>query len=176
MCGTFLNVVDHRLAIPAKEREMSALFDERSRQEFELRQRRLRRRPISPSDEVVADAEGSHGNANACPRDDTIAVKSEGVFSMDKKVDDVQCNRSMGAGTDSSSRVMLEAAARASLRTKFDHVGIDQLSSSDRDARAIAINRGMTNSPPPPSLTMSGGVYPATRFLVSYASMYLIKA
>jgi hypothetical protein len=51
------------------------------------------------------------------------------------------------------SREMLEAAARASLRTKFDHVGIDPHSSAVniRDPRSIAENRGMTNSPPPPS-------------------------
>ena len=60
------------------------------------------------------------------------------------------------AGTESSSREMLEAAAR-SLRTKFDHVGIDPHSSAvaNRDVRSIAENRGMTNSPPPPSLAMS---------------------
>jgi hypothetical protein len=56
---------------------------------------------------------------------------------------------------DASSREMLEAAARASLRTKFDHVGIDPHSSPDRDVRSISENRGMTNSPPPPSLAMS---------------------
>jgi hypothetical protein len=61
-----------------------------------------------------------------------------------------------GDGTESSSREMLEAAAR-SLRTKFDHVGIDPHSSAvaNRDVRSIAENRGMTNSPPPPSLAMS---------------------
>jgi hypothetical protein len=52
---------------------------------------------------------------------------------------------------------MLEAAARASLRTKFDHAGIDAHSSPDRDVRHIAESRGMTNSPPPPSLAMSPG-------------------
>jgi len=59
--------------------------------------------------------------------------------------------------SESSSREMLEAAAR-SLRTKFDHVGIDPHSSAvnNRDVRSIAENRGMTNSPPPPSLGMSG--------------------
>jgi hypothetical protein len=50
---------------------------------------------------------------------------------------------------------MLEAAARASLRAKFDHVGIDPHSANERDVRAIAENRGMTQSPPPPSLAMS---------------------
>lgn len=58
--------------------------------------------------------------------------------------------------SESSSREMLEAAAR-SLRTKFDHVGIDPHSSAvaNRDVRSIAENRGMTNSPPPPSLAMA---------------------
>ena len=52
-----------------------------------------------------------------------------------------------------SSREMSEAAARASLRTKFDHVGIDPHASAD--VRSITENRGMTNSPPPPSLAMA---------------------
>jgi hypothetical protein len=56
------------------------------------------------------------------------------------------------------SREMLEAAARASLRSKFDHVGIDSHSSEGRDVRSIAENRGMTNSPPPPSLSMSAAL------------------
>ena len=55
---------------------------------------------------------------------------------------------------DATSRELLEAAARASLRTKFDHVGIDP-HSPDRDVRSIVESRGMTNSPPPPSLVLS---------------------
>lgn len=60
-----------------------------------------------------------------------------------------------------SARQKLEAAARASLRSKFDHVGIDHGSIDPRhlstglDVRAVAENRGMTNSPPPPSLAVS---------------------
>jgi hypothetical protein len=61
-----------------------------------------------------------------------------------------------GAGAvGTSARELLEAAARASLRAKFDHVGIDPHANADRDIRAIADNRGLTNSPPPPSLALS---------------------
>lgn len=59
------------------------------------------------------------------------------------------------SGDSASSRELLEAAARASLRTKFDHVGIDPHSSPDRDVRSMTESRGMTNSPPPPSLVLS---------------------
>jgi hypothetical protein len=59
------------------------------------------------------------------------------------------------SGGEVVSQEMLEAAARASLRTKFDHVGIDPHSSADRDVRSIAENRTMASSPPPPSLAMS---------------------
>jgi hypothetical protein len=52
------------------------------------------------------------------------------------------------------SQEMLEAAARASLRSKFDHVGIDAAVVS-RQARTTADKRSMTNSPPPPSLGLS---------------------
>jgi hypothetical protein len=135
-----------------KEREMTALVYERSRQESELRQRRMRRRPISPSDDVAVDSEG-HGCP--CSRDDSIVVKSKSAFSTELKADEVEGQCLRGVSTDSDSREMFEAVARASLRTKFDHVGIDPHASLDR---ALTINRGMANSPPPPNLTLAGGL------------------
>ena len=97
---------------------------------------------------------------NAGSKDDSlVSSDSRKSGSPEKKGDRYDGSghgRKSGGGstTEVSSREMLEAAAR-SLRTKFDHVGIDPHSSPDRDVRAIAENRGMTNSPPPPSLAMS---------------------
>lgn len=136
---------------------MAALADERGRQESELRQRRMRRRPVSPSDDAAFDNNTDMmQRSNGHLKDDPNASKFKGSASNDGKSggDDGDAFSS-SARAAHGSREMLEAAARASLRTKFDHVGIDPHSSPDRDVRSIAENRGMTNSPPPPSLALS---------------------
>jgi hypothetical protein len=132
---------------------LAALADEKGRQESELRQRRLRRRTSSPSDDVMMDYE---------PR---MHTKDDGSdnrrnLSPEKKSDHYDGNHHGGRGKNGgeATREMLEAAARASLRSKFDHVGLDSHSSEGRDVRAIAESRGMTNSPPPPSLSMSAAL------------------
>lgn len=137
-----------------EERELAALASEKGRLESEFRQRALKRRcSSSMSDDMQTDSAadaasrtpGSPSRGDEGPGQD---AKSNSP-SPEKKAD--------GEGSESSSREMLEAAARQ-LRTKFDHVGIDPHSPgavSNRDVRSIAENRGMTNSPPPPSLAMS---------------------
>lgn len=99
------------------------------------------------SDDLASDA-GSRAHGSLSTGEGHLADVKSGHGSPGKMSD--------GDGSESSSREMLEAAAR-SLRTKFDHVGIDPHSSAaaNRDVRSIAENRGMTNSPPPPSLAMS---------------------
>lgn len=132
---------------------MAALADEKGRQESELRQRRLRRRTSSPTDDVMMDYE---------PRMQTKDYGSDNRrnLSPEKKSDHYDGIHHGGHGKNGSEgpREMLEAAARASLRSKFDHVGLDSHSSEGRDVRSIAENRGMTNSPPPPSLSMSAAL------------------
>lgn len=134
-----------------KERELAALANERERLESEFRERAQKRRHSALSDDV-------HVDESASPRSPEAHIT--GVRNIDLSPE----NKEEGdnAGSKSSSREMLEAAAR-SLRTKFDHVGIDPHSSgavANRDVRSIAENRGMTNSPPPPSLGMSGAAGP----------------
>lgn len=129
-----------------QERELTALANERDRQQIELRSRSHKRRAVSPSNEVRMDntsaLKGSHSD-DAENDNNTPQGKIRGSSLEDSKEDHW------------TSRETLEAAARASLRTKFDHVGIDPHSAVERDVRCIAENRSLTNSPPPPSLTLS---------------------
>lgn len=137
-----------------QERELAALADERGRLETEFRQRALKRRNSSLSDDLPMDTGVEAGSRpmGSSYQDEAHGGNAELTDNSPGKQSDKDIN-----GTESSSREMLEAAAR-SLRTKFDHVGIDPHSSAagNRDVRSIAENRGMTNSPPPPSLAMSG--------------------
>jgi hypothetical protein len=144
-----------------EEREIAALDDEKGRLQSQLRQRRLRRRASSMSDEIaesndVTSAHGRHAGGlgdskgEASPPERKLPTGSGGEAS----------GGSARMDPSSTSREMLEAAARASLRTKFDHVGIDPhhvAAGNNRDVRAIADHRGMTSSPPPPSFSMAAG-------------------
>lgn len=143
-----------------EEREIAALNDEKGRQQAQLRQRRLRRRASSSmSDEISAEANDiTFAGADKHVRLD----ENRGANSPTRKKSAESVNGSESASRDTSnadetSREMLEAAARASLRTKFDHVGIDphHAAANSRDVNAIAENRGMTNSPPPPSISVA---------------------
>ena len=124
------------------------------RQDWELRTKRLKRRMSSSSD----DDGGSLKRDNKSP-DRAAASKSpesdgsKGENSEPLKQDqDIQANHHAN-GKELSSKEILEAAARAQLRSKFDHVGIDPHSSSAVDRSVPGIpNRGMTSSPPPPGL------------------------
>ena len=136
-----------------QEQELAALADERGRLESEFRQRALKRRHSALSDDMQVDGGGDaslHHHGSPSRDEGHDANSKDNSPSPEKK------SGNDSAGSESSSREMLEAAAR-SLRTKFDHVGIDPHSSAvaNRDVRSIAENRGMTNSPPPPSLGMS---------------------
>ena len=123
-----------------EERELAALADERGRVNSEY-YRRNKRRASSFSE----DPNLSLGS------DD---VKMNGTDRHDDDDDD--------RNNDASEKEKLEAAARASLRTKFDHIGNEHLApaTSDRDVRALAESRGMTNSPPPPSLSLGAAGAP----------------
>ncbi|GAX23296.1 hypothetical protein FisN_21Hh018 [Fistulifera solaris] len=61
------------------------------------------------------------------------------------------------SSAEDAARELLEAAARASLRTKFDHVGLVDQGNHKRDVAARMMmsesSRGLTNSPPPPSVS-----------------------
>jgi hypothetical protein len=126
-----------------EEREMAALAEEQERLQCEIRRQRLKRRASSFSDEGK-DIQGcSDAKRNA---------------NDDRRHTDTAKQEDSNDGSDGTTReLFLEAAARASLRTKFDHVCIDSHSAvmANTDARAIAENRGMTNSPPPPSCSLS---------------------
>jgi hypothetical protein len=139
------------------------LEDEKERQETEVRQRRLRRRQSSPTDELLGEGGPDSVSRNQGGSASNDAGNTRKSSSPDQKGDPFDRgnqgspskSRGNGGVSDSSAQEMLEAAARASLRTKFDHVGIDPHSPGshgDRDVRHIADSRGMTNSPPPPSL------------------------
>ena len=132
-----------------KERELAALADERGRLETEFRQRALKRRYSS----ILEDLQGDVGARSPGSPSREFGYAADANHKEDNSPEKNEEND----GFESSSREMLEAAAR-SLRPKFDHVGIDPHHSSavaSRDVRSIAENRCMTNSPPPPSLAMS---------------------
>lgn len=156
-----------------EEQELAALANEKVRQETKLRQKRLRKRASSPIEETIQESLANReSSAESLKKQDTTMSDS------DQKVAHLELTGEAGETVASgetlkpspsfpesskscegnthglSSRELLEATARASLRTKFDHVGIDP-HSSDRDARTIAENRRLTNSPPPPNLALS---------------------
>jgi hypothetical protein len=112
------------------------LVEERERQEHEQRARRIRRRMSSSS---VEDSTGIDWHAK-----DGGDEKKVGFQNVKAENDD--------------KRELLEAAAKAQLRHKFDHIGGDHhhgvgtaLGSPDAQDYVIGGNRSMTTSPPPPS-------------------------
>ena len=157
-----------------EEGELAALADEKGRQESRLRQRRLRKRNSSPIDELVAkettDSSSSVRTEHGM-KEDTIIRDSENKLRSfpvknDNEDDAMTANESstspeqkqrVGGSSNSTSRVMLEALARASLRTKFDHVGVEPIPSNmnEREIQKLVENRSMTNSPPPLNLNLA---------------------
>jgi len=138
---------------------MAALANEKGRQQSELRERCLAMRAASPSRGMIVDANSNEPHRRAAHKDDRTVPDDQTNSPSESKQERVVKESLLYPpnlpGQDAPSREMLEAAARASLRTKFDHVGIDPHSSPDRDMRSISENRGLTNSPPPPSLALS---------------------
>jgi hypothetical protein len=128
-----------------EERERAALAEEQGRLQSDFRHRRFKRWMSSASES------SAHS-----PRKAEAWMDAVQNSSLDHKVSGNDTNDAFeqdGAAGVDSDREILEAAARASLRSKFDHVGMDLQSSgavSSRDVLSIAQNRGMTNSPPPP--------------------------
>lgn len=136
---------------------MVALADEKGRQVSELRQRRMRRRAVSPFDDAPFDGntdslQKSNGHHS---RDDITLVASNEAMHKASERDTYSAQEHALQNSTDVARESLEAAARASLRTKFDHGGTDSHSLHGRDILSIVENRGMTNSPPPPSLVLS---------------------
>lgn len=138
--------------------EMEALADEKSRLYLQLRLRQLRRRASSAvADELATTGlseEQNGSNQNAVLRQTLVDAQHE-HRPLDAGSNEGYLHRGNGRGveeeSDSSaveeSRQLLEAAARASLRSKFDHVGIDPHhhgggAVNNRDVRSIAEQRG----------------------------------
>ena len=103
---------------------MAALANEKGRQESELRQRRLRRRTSSPSDDVAMDSNNDGGNRSSgqATNDEGVDLDRKKKGSPQRKTDghdghgEATSSKSASSGSsEASSREMLEAAARASL-------------------------------------------------------------
>jgi len=138
---------------------MAALADEKGRQDSKLRQRRLKMGVPSPTSDTSDSMHDGVTKGGAQKDDSTLNDNGKRVLSKDKKPSAYDTQNDLQGkkddSTEDTTREQLEAAARASLRTKFDHVGIDpHHHSQDRDALSMDEGRRMTNSPPPPSLAM----------------------
>lgn len=135
-----------------QETDQAGLSDKKGRQEGEHRIRRVRSR-LSSDDENVQKSSAQHANSSKEGHSgDGVSARNQPSMDDAAKQNE-ECGESQqeqreGGSTvdesEMSSREMMEAAARASLRTKFDHVGIDPHSPH-------AVER--TTSPPPPSLS-----------------------
>mmetsp|Transcript_17408 Transcript_17408/g.49112 ORF Transcript_17408/g.49112 Transcript_17408/m.49112 type:complete len:1108 (-) Transcript_17408:113-3436(-) len=141
-----------------EERELAALADEKGRLESEMWQRRVKRRRIS-----FPVAEMSSGMNSGNP--DRRSIEKRQGAHMSSNASEKMSGSSLAQGSahqhhadddeDDSTREKLVAAARASLRSKFDHVGIDPHSTA-AEHRSTTDSRSMTKSPPPPSLANVG--------------------
>jgi hypothetical protein len=131
------------------------------RQDWEFRTKRLKRRMSSSSDDDGGSLKSDNklpdrAAASKSPESDGAKGGNSGLLKQDQDVQAKQANRK-----ELSSKEILEAAARAQLRSKFDHVGIDPHSSSAVDRSVPGIpNRGMTSSPPPPGLASAAALSP----------------
>ncbi|GKY94028.1 hypothetical protein MPSEU_000369600 [Mayamaea pseudoterrestris] len=118
--------------------ESAALAEEQGRLIYEVRRQRLRRRAPSYLD-AANDASLS------------------GDYTLNEESHDDVTHGELLHDRESARGNFLEAAARASLRTKFDHVGVDAQSSAAA-GRAIAETRGVSGSPPPPNCSVVAGL------------------
>jgi PPP4R2 len=145
-----------------EEAESTAVSDEKSRLRSEFRQSHRRTRRKTDSIFLADKAEMRRGLLKeekgmneplvlSSPNDKT---NNEEIRLPPDDVDESQERISVSA-KEAAARDALEAAARATLRTKFDHVGIDPHSSAalanSRDVLALIESRRLTNSPPPPA-------------------------
>ncbi len=150
--------------VDSQKQEMTALANEKERQKAALRQRCMRRKAMSPCDDapfdesvdILQQSKGFSSEADLTCVEAHKTTPNEGFHKADDGcVVSPRANALRDSSTHSITRESLEAAARASLRTKFDHVGTDPHSFPDRDTSAFVENRAMTNSPPPPRLLLS---------------------
>mmetsp|Transcript_3064 Transcript_3064/g.7202 ORF Transcript_3064/g.7202 Transcript_3064/m.7202 type:complete len:738 (-) Transcript_3064:103-2316(-) len=144
-----------------EEREMAALADEKGRQDSALRHRRLKLGVPSPTNDTSDSAQDGVAKGGMSKDESILNENGKRALGKDKKpspydaLGEGQGKKDDTAASEETTREQLEAAARASLRTKFDHVGIDpHHHSQDRDVLSMGEGRRMTNSPPPPSLAM----------------------
>jgi PPP4R2 len=149
-----------------EESEIVALSEEKTRLRSEFRQshRRTRRKTQSSvSDDIAVRKDSLYevNNSNEAQHvnNSNISNATNGDIGYGvEEGDDESLQQS--TFSDETCRDALEAAARASLRTKFDHVGIDPHSpaaiANSRDVFALVESRRMTSSPPPPSLGHGG--------------------
>jgi hypothetical protein len=116
---------------------------------------------LDVSDSVLVDLPlGASKAKGAIKPSSPVKARNNGEHQAHSSSDDAYASRH--SHDDARSREALEAAARAQLRTKFDHVGIDShlAAVNNRDALAIAESRGMKNSPPPPNIMAVGAPLP----------------
>ena len=161
-----------------EEQELAALADERVRIQSEFRQLRRRRSSLAsdsgidenilaPKDKGMSPTtEASISKENSMGLDSMTNRKKEDGFHQNGHSSDLAKGASLSSA-EAERREQLEAAARASLRSKFDHVGIDPHHQNhslavNPNTKAIADSRSLTNSPPPPNLAavpnLSGGL------------------
>lgn len=133
-----------------QERELAALADETERQESEQRNRRSRRR-------LSSSVDNSPGNES---------------HSKDGSDGEKGTDNSMTSDNE-EQRELLEAAAKAQLRHKFDHIGGEHHHgagaslglSESQEIRGMGGNRSMTTSPPPPSILNSPNLAAVASFV-----------
>ncbi len=155
-----------------EERELAALADEKGRQETKLRERRIALRK-APVDELVTEDpidEFPVSRSNDTTNDTNWEIDKAGLFAGKSAKEIIGRNLqsmplaqkiSMSASADpNTSREMLEALTRASLRSRFDPVTENDSQHTLQNAtteRDITDHRKMTTSPPPSSLPMNSG-------------------
>jgi hypothetical protein len=156
------NVGEDTMQYRYEETESIALSKERTRVRSEFRQRhRKSRRKVS------ASALGSNVTTESNLKSD---IDGNGIISYtalktNNEIPDADAEDDDDELQDQSStpnEMQLDAVARATLRNKFDHVGIDPHSqnaiANSRDVVALIESRRMTNSPPPPLTSSHTGL------------------
>jgi len=127
-----------------EEQEIEALANERGRLLSEYRRRRMQRTMPGSIDGDEHEIE-----SKIAPSSSPKASSPE----REVRVSEAGENEDVGdADENKDEKEELLEAARASLRSKFDHVGIDPhsaVSNANRDHQNG--NRNLTNSPPPPN-------------------------
>ena len=142
-----------------EETEIAALTEERKRLRSEFRQRHKKSRRSSNTPEIRVNEQSvemgtamDEQNTGINPTKPGETTKT-GIPDADADDDDDELL------TNVSKNDILDAAARATLRSKFDHVGIDPHSpaamANSRDVMALMESRRLLNStsPPPPPLS-----------------------